>query len=141
MTDKELRRMGRRELLELLVAQSRENDRLREQLERADRLLNDRRLQIEQAGSIAEAALQVNQVFTAAQRAADQYLENIRALSARQEEICRQREEESSRKAEAMLAEAERRCQALEAKTAENCAGMIRQAQQTFTAHDAAEEK
>ena len=133
MTDKELRRLNRRELLELLVAQSREIDRLRAQLDTAEQRLADRQLQINQAGSIAEASLQINQVFEAAQRAAEQYLENVRSLSARQEQLCRQQEQETAQKTSAMLAEAEQRCRALEAATAKNCAAMIREANQAFT--------
>lgn len=37
-----------------------------------------RRIELEKSGSIAEAALKLNGVFEAAQRAADQYLDNIR---------------------------------------------------------------
>lgn len=67
MTDKELRKLNRSALLEMLVEQSRENDRLRAQVDELQRLLSDRQLKINQAGSIAEASLQLNQVFEAAQ--------------------------------------------------------------------------
>ena len=70
MTDKELRKLNRSALLEMLVEQSRENDRLRAQVDELQRLLSDRQLKINQAGSIAEASLQLNQVFEAAQQAA-----------------------------------------------------------------------
>ena len=40
-----------------------------------------RRIELEKAGSIAEASLRLNGVFEAAQKAADQYLENLRQLS------------------------------------------------------------
>lgn len=96
MTDKELRKLSRSVLLEMLLEQGRENDRLRAQVEQLQRQLSDRQLKIDQAGSIAEASLQINQVFEAVQVAAEQYLENIRTLSGRQEQICRQREEESA---------------------------------------------
>lgn len=39
-----------------------------------------RRIELEEAGSIAMAALQLNGVFETAQKAAEQYLENIREL-------------------------------------------------------------
>ena len=84
MTDKELKRLSRAELLELLLESNRENDRLREQLEKAKALLASRVIEIENAGSIAEAALALNGVFEAAQKAADQYLENVRRLSGEQ---------------------------------------------------------
>lgn len=80
MTDKELRKLNRRELLELLLEQSRENERLREELEQTKEQLNSRKIQIEEAGSIAEAALKLNGIFEAAEEAARQYLENVRGL-------------------------------------------------------------
>lgn len=80
MTDKDLRRMSRRELLELLLYQMEENERLRNQLNKANKKLKSRSIIIEEAGSIAEAALKLNGVFEAAQEAASQYLENIRRL-------------------------------------------------------------
>jgi hypothetical protein len=91
-TDKSLKKMSRVELLELLVEQSERMDKLEKDLKVAktliDRLdkelkttkaqLNKREIAIESAGSIAEAALKLNGVFEAAQKAADQYLENVR---------------------------------------------------------------
>lgn len=81
MTEQELRKLSRAELLELLLAECRENERLRAQLAEAGRRLRDRRIQIDRAGSIAQAALQLNGVFEAAQRAANQYVENVRRLA------------------------------------------------------------
>lgn len=78
MTEKELRRLSRVELLEMLLEQSRELERVKKQLDQANARLEDRRILLEESGSIAEAALKLNGVFEAAQRAADQYLENVR---------------------------------------------------------------
>ena len=117
MTDKELQKLSRSALLEMLLEQSRENDRLRAQVEELARQLSDRQFKIDQAGSIAEASMQINQVFESAQAAAEQYLENIRALSGRQEQICRQLEEESTQKANALLAETKRKCRSLSRAT------------------------
>ena len=78
MTDKELRRLSRRQLLEMLVIQKKENTRLRQELERARAALIERRIAIDQSGTMAEAALRLNQVFEAADRAAKQYLQNIK---------------------------------------------------------------
>ena len=55
MTDKELRKLNRRELLEILVSQQKEIDRLRSELHQAKEELQDRRIAIEKAGSLAEA--------------------------------------------------------------------------------------
>lgn len=84
MTDRELRKLSRAELLELLLEESRENERLRAQLKELNEKLADRAIQMEHAGSIAEAALQLNGVFQAAEQAAAQYLENVRRLAEEQ---------------------------------------------------------
>ena len=131
MTDKELQKLSRSALLEMLLEQSRENDRLRAQVEKLARQLSDRQFKIDQAGSIAEASMQINQVFESAQAAAEQYLENIRALNGRQEQICRQLEEESTQKANALLAETERKCRTMEAATTEKCARMTKEAEES----------
>ena len=78
MTEKELRKLKRIEILELLLEQSRENERLREQLAEMNKKLEDKEIAIKESGSIAEAALKLNGIFEAAQKAADQYLENLK---------------------------------------------------------------
>lgn len=81
MTEKELRRLSRMDLLEMLLEQSKEVEQLRAELETVKKQLEDRRIMEQEAGSIAEASLKLNKVFEAAQQAADQYLENIRIRS------------------------------------------------------------
>ena len=81
MTDKELHKLSRKELLEMLLAQAQENEKLKEELQSLQKELSDRRLLQEHAGSMAEAAMRLNAVFEAADRAAQQYLENVRRLT------------------------------------------------------------
>lgn len=81
LTDKELQKLSRIDLLELLLEKSKENEKLQEELEQVKAKLAEREIKIEKAGSIAEAALALNGVFEAAQAAADQYLENLRRIS------------------------------------------------------------
>ncbi|MFR7451689.1 MAG: hypothetical protein ACLUUL_06230 [Gemmiger sp.] len=77
MTDKELKHLNRAELLELLLAQTEENERLKQQLQDARAQLEDRRLLMEECGTMAEAALKLNGVFDAVDKAVRQYLENV----------------------------------------------------------------
>ena len=107
MTDKELKKLSRMELLELLVAQAKETERLQAQLDEANAKLESRQLDVDEAGSIAEASLKLNGVFSAAEAAATQYLDNIKNLSERQEEVCRKMEAECRSRCEAMRQEAE----------------------------------
>lgn len=89
MTDKELRRLSRSELLEMLIAQTEENSQLKIRLEQAEAQLRDRKIAINNAGSLAEAALSLNGVFQTAEAAAQQYLENIQRISSQQDAISR----------------------------------------------------
>ena len=86
MTDKALRRLSRRELVELLLAQSKEVERLRAELAQAEQKLKSRQILLREAGSIAEASMRLNEVFESAQKAADQYLLNVKRLSSTPEE-------------------------------------------------------
>lgn len=81
MTDNQLKKMSRVELLELLVEQMEENERLKKETEELKSKLEDKRLIIENSGSLAEAALRLNKVFEAADEAARQYLEGIKATN------------------------------------------------------------
>ena len=77
MTKKELRKLNRIALMELLLEVTKENELLRSQLSDAQRRLASREIRLRHSGSIAEAALRLNGVFEAAQAAADLYLENV----------------------------------------------------------------
>lgn len=80
MTNRDLKRLSREVLLEMLLEQSREVERLKQRNLELEKELESRRIMIRNAGSIAEAALQLNRIFETAQRAADQYLENVQSL-------------------------------------------------------------
>lgn len=77
MADKELKRLRRSELLELLVSQGRRLEQLERELSQAKEQLESREIAISSAGTLAEAALKLNGVFEAADAAAKQYLENL----------------------------------------------------------------
>lgn len=95
MTEKQLRKMSRLELVELLYRAEKEKEALRQELREriAEKekeketlqqeinelkaALENREMKLRKAGSIAEAALSLNGVFEAAQQAADDYLRNL----------------------------------------------------------------
>ena len=78
MTEKELKKLNRSELLEILVAQGEKIETLEQQLADAQKALQDRRIEISSCGSIAEAALKLNHIFEDAESAAAQYRESVR---------------------------------------------------------------
>lgn len=81
---KELRKLKRVDLMELLVSQAEEIEHLQNRVLELEDQLNDRNILIAKAGSIAEASLEINKIFEVAQKTADQYLENINRLAEQQ---------------------------------------------------------
>ena len=81
MNERELKKLRRADLLEMLITLSKENEQLRKELAIARKRLARRAIILEESGSIAEAALRLNGVFEAAQAAADQYLESLREMN------------------------------------------------------------
>ena len=104
MKEKDLKKLNRYQLLELLIAQTERADQLQARLEEAEQKLNDKELRIKSLGSIAEAALELNGVFQAAQTAADQYLNAAKKRAKAIEDIAK-------RKADALLAKAGEKAQ------------------------------
>lgn len=119
MTPKELKRLSRSDLLEMLLDLSIENEKLRKENESLNAQLNDRTISIENCGSLAEAALQLNGIFQAAENACIQYTENIMSRSASLEAHCQQVEQETTE-----------RCRKMEADTKEKCDLLLSQAQE-----------
>lgn len=106
MTDRQLRKASRSDLLKLLLEEKKINEALHEQIQQMQLRLDNRQLYMNQAGSLAEAALKLSGIFDAAESACQYYTENIRALSGRQEEICRKMEQETREKCDRMLDQA-----------------------------------
>jgi len=131
MTDKELRKLSRADLLEILIEQSEEIELLRERLKTAELALEHKEIIISNSGSIAEAALRLNGIFEAADAAGRQYLENLRLNSGRQEAMYNQLEiieKKLKRSVEKCIAETEAKCRAMEAETERRCKEMLLQA-------------
>ena len=99
--------MSRSELLELLLDQAETNRLLQKELDELTKKLNQKEIIINNAGSIAEASLQLNGVFDAAQKAIQQYVDNVKKQWSQQEEMCNRIIDEAQRKADNIIAEAE----------------------------------
>lgn len=77
----DLKKLSRKELLELLIDQVKENDDLIKELNSYKKELKRRKLIIENAGSLAEASLEIFEVFQKADEAAKLYLENVKKVA------------------------------------------------------------
>ncbi|MBR4549546.1 MAG: hypothetical protein IKO83_06480 [Oscillospiraceae bacterium] len=122
MTEKELQKLTRQDLLELLLEAERENESLRDEVETLRAEAADKRLLLGKVGSIAEASLLVNGVFSAAQAAADQYVLNVKR-------VCEEKAEQV-RSADNIVLKAQEEARKLRAETEDICRKMIRQAKE-----------
>ncbi len=125
LTEKELRKLKRAELLELLVEEGRVVERLQKEVTELRAEAEQRRISIEKAGSIAEASLSLTRIFEDAQEASKMYLDNIERRSEEQDRINAARDEESRKKAEQLLALTAKKCREMEAATTQKCRQML----------------
>lgn len=109
MTEKDLRSLSKLELLEMLRQQELEIEQLTVEKEESEKQLDDRRLSIDNAGSIAEASVLLSGVMKAAQEAADVYLENVKTLESEKIAMAEKLEQESMDRVAVIFSEAERR--------------------------------
>ena len=116
MQDKDLRKLSRAELLELLISQTRRVEELEAQLADALGQLEKRQIAIDKAGTLAEASLMLNGVLEATEKAAAQYLVNIERLSGQQQRVCDAMEAAARERAKTILEEAEAACLEREAR-------------------------
>lgn len=130
MTEKDLRKLTRLDLLDMLIEQSTELQNVKARLAQAEAKLEDREITIDEAGSIAEAALQLNDVYAVTEATCRQYLDNVRLLTERQERLCAQRDRDSKLQADQLLTQTRKTCEELEQNTRNRCDEMVRQAKE-----------
>lgn len=108
MAEKELKKLTRQELLELLAEQTERADALELELAEARKELADRSLSMAECGTLAEAALKLNGIFEAADASVAQYVENIKSMTANSKELCDRMELAAKKRAAQTLLTAER---------------------------------
>nr|WP_250316891.1 DNA repair protein [Streptococcus lutetiensis] len=64
-----------------MLAQSKEIDRLRDELAKANEKLENQEIKLANAGSIAEASLSLTKAFEESRRAADLYFKNGKQMN------------------------------------------------------------
>lgn len=135
MTEKEIKKLSRTDLLRMLIDQSEEMEKLKSELEKAQTELKEKEIKITQAGSIAEAAIAINGVFEAAQAASMQYVENVKKLSERQDALSRIKERETKEKCDRQIAETQRFCASMESEAKLKCDAMVSKAEKESKAY------
>ena len=136
MADCELRRMHRAELIEIIYALKQSEDQLKAQNAALTAQLQDRQLRLEKAGSIAQAALELNNVFAVAQAAADDYLHSVQASLADADAAANTLSQARS-EAKRILEQAQADADSLKAQTQQECDALTAAAEQKRTQTEA----
>ena len=80
MTDKEFKRLSRAQLIDIIYQLQLQLDKVNEEKQKLENELADKRIRLQHVGNIADAALEINECFRSAQNAAEQYLNEIKAI-------------------------------------------------------------
>ncbi len=128
INEKEIKGLSRGDLLELLLAQTERVEEMEAELAEVRKRAEARDIIIERSGTLAEAAMQINQVWQAADRAAAQYLSNVLRMYDEQLAKNRELEQEYARMEQVLLGECTRKCEALEQQTVDKCRALEQEA-------------
>ena len=115
MISKELKRLSRRELVDIIYQLKKNEQDMQEEIESLKTELQDKRICISTAGSIADAAMSVTNVFSTAQMTADIYLREISCMREDADRECAKKIEEAEKRVRDILADGEKKFDILKA--------------------------
>lgn len=108
MVSKELRKLNRRELVDVIYQLKKNEEQMQEKIETLEAELEERRIHLSEVGSIAEATTSITGIFSVAQSTADLYLHEISSMK-----------EDAQREYEKLIEEAEKKVEEAEKKVEE----------------------
>ena len=113
MIHKELKKLSRRELVDIIYQMKKNEQQMQEEIDSLKHELNEKLIKLSEAGSIAEAAVSITNVFTAAQSTADLYLSEISHMKNSTEEKCEKMIADTNRKVDEILSDGVKKYAAL----------------------------
>ena len=118
MPDRELRRMRRAELVEIILALKQTEDRLRAENAALSAQLQERQIHIENAGSIAQAQTEAANLKARTQK---EYVASVRAANKNTDAAANALRAQAEAEAEQILAQAQTEAANLKARTQKEC--------------------
>ena len=103
MISKELKRLSRRELVDIIYQLKKNEQQMQDEISELKKALEDKRIRISTAGSISQAAAEITNIFSAAQETADLYLNEIVCMKVETEAECKKIIEEANQTAKGIL--------------------------------------
>ena len=115
MNGKELKRLSRRELVEIIYQLKKNEQEMQEKMDAMQQEIEDKRIKLSAAGSIADAATSITELFATAQNSADIYLQEITAMKADTAKECEQMIAEANQKVATILSQGQKQFASLRA--------------------------
>lgn len=130
MTEKEMKKLSRVDLLEMLVDQSTELQSLRQKLKETEEALEKKETSAPPSVilNVTEPAPELNGFIDLAKAAYDQYINQLNSIFEKQVELCAQMEDESIERIEERWRKTVNSCNDLENETKIKCAEMVSKA-------------
>lgn len=116
MISKELKKLNRRELVDVIYQLKKNEEQLQEQIATLEAQLQDRRINLSAAGSISEAATDITGIFSVAQSTADLYLREISSMKENTQKECEKMIEDARKKVESIIADGQKKYDVLAAR-------------------------
>lgn len=113
MVNKELKKLNRRELVDVIYQLKKNEEQMQEQIAALEAELQDSRIHLSVAGSIAEAATDITGIFSVAQSTADLYLREIASMKKDAQRESEKTIQEAKKKVESIIADGKRQYDAL----------------------------
>ena len=135
MTEGDMKKLNRAELLAMLISITQRCDKLEAELQDAYERLDGRDIEVSRAGTLAEAALKINKIFEAADQAGAQYLANLQRMYPGDGSVPPEVLMAASQDAGAAEKEVRAKCQAIEAETKRRCVEMVESAKRDSQAY------
>lgn len=116
MISKELKKLSRRELMDIIYQMKKNEQQMQDEIASLQEALQEKRIRLSTAGSIAEAAASITNIFSAAQRTADLYLHEISCMKDDTQKECTKIIEEANKTVARIYSDGENRYKDLEAR-------------------------
>ena len=109
MNGKELKRLSRRELVDIIYQLKKNEEEMQAEIDDLKGQLEEKRINISEAGTIANAAVDITRLFSTAQNTADIYLREIESMKEDTEKECSRMVEEANKKVKMIMENGEKR--------------------------------
>ena len=111
--EKELKRLNRSELIDIIYELKQSEQRLQYDISHLKIQLEHKEMQFENVGSVAEAAFAITEIFAAAQKTADIYLEEVNSRKENLDSECEAIRAKAEAEAESIIKTAEKEAEKL----------------------------